>query len=385
MKKRDLFIIIYCIIVILSVMYATQPIQPLLAREFEISITKASQFTAVIMLFLAISPIIYGYILEKANVKKMLIYSSIILFVTNIFLGLSRSYEFFLFFRTIEALVVPAILTSLMSILANIDKENIKFNMSIYVASTVFGGLVGRIFSGFIATNVGYEFVFYSLSLAILFSIYLISKLSYEGETNMVKPKIKDVLEILKDKRFLIIYFLMFCVFFVFGGVLNILPFRVKEISSSISEFQISLLYLGYGMGILISLNANKIIKIFKSEINTILFGLLFFLFITIFLIQTNIIFIFLLIFLFCVGMFTVHTVSTGVANSLKESQKSLTSGMYLTFYYLGGAMGSFIPSIIYEKFGWNIVIYMFCFILLITFGLVISKRSCFKDCINKS
>ena len=84
MKKRDLFIIIYCIIVVLSVMYATQPIQPLLAREFEISITKASQFTAVIMLFLAISPIIYGYILEKANVKKMLIYSSIILFVTNI-------------------------------------------------------------------------------------------------------------------------------------------------------------------------------------------------------------------------------------------------------------------------------------------------------------
>lgn len=378
MKKRDLFIIIYCIIVILSVMYATQPIQPLLAREFEISITKASQFTAVIMLFLAISPIIYGYILEKANVKKMLIYSSIILFVTNIFLGLSRSYEFFLFFRTIEALVVPAILTSLMSILANIDKENIKFNMSIYVASTVFGGLVGRIFSGFIATNVGYEFVFYSLSLAILFSIYLISKLSYEGETNMVKPKIKDVLEILKDKRFLIIYFLMFCVFFVFGGVLNILPFRVKEISSSISEFEISLLYLGYGMGILISLNANKIIKIFKSEINTILFGLLFFLFITIFLIQTNIIFIFLLIFLFCVGMFTVHTVSTGVANSLKESQKSLTSGMYLTFYYLGGAMGSFIPSIIYEKFGWNVVIYMFCFILLITFGLVISKKKLF-------
>lgn len=378
MKKRDLFIIIYCIIVILSVMYATQPIQPLLAREFEISITKASQFTAIIMLFLAISPIIYGYILEKANVKKMLIYSSIILFVTNIFLGLSRSYEFFLFFRTIEALVVPAILTSLMSILANIDKENIKFNMSIYVASTVFGGLVGRIFSGFIATNVGYEFVFYSLSLAILFSIYLISKLSYEGETNMVKPKIKDVLEILKDKRFLIIYFLMFCVFFVFGGVLNILPFRVKEISSSISEFEISLLYLGYGMGILISLNANKIIKIFKSEINTILFGLLFFLFITIFLIQTNIIFIFLLIFLFCVGMFTVHTVSTGVANSLKESQKSLTSGMYLTFYYLGGAMGSFIPSIIYEKFGWNVVIYIFCFILLITFVLVISKKKLF-------
>ena len=378
MKKKDLYIVIYCIIIILSVMYATQPIQPLLAKQFNVSIIKASQFTAVIMLFLAISPIIYGYILEKTNVKKMLINSSIILFITNIFLGLATSYELFLFFRVIEALVVPAILTSLMSILANIDKENIKFNMSIYVAGTVFGGLVGRIFSGFIATNLSYEFVFYSLSLAILVSIYFISKLSYEGEATISKPKITDVMEILKDKRFLIIYFLMFCVFFVFSGVLNILPFRVKEISSNVSEFQISLLYLGYGMGILISLNSSKIVKFFKNELNTILFGLIFFLFITIFLIQENIIFIFLLIFLFCVGMFTVHTVSTGLANSMKESQKSLTSGMYLSFYYLGGALGSFLPSIIYEKFGWNVVIYMFCIILLITFILVISKRKLF-------
>ena len=380
MKKRDLFIIVYCIIIVLSVMYATQPLQPLLAKEFDISITKASQFTAIIMLFLAISPIIYGYILEKVNAKKMLINSSIILFITNIFLGLSSSYEFFLFFRTVEALVVPAILTSLMSILANIDKENIKFNMSIYVASTVFGGLVGRIFSGFIATNFSYQFVFYSLSLAILVSIYFISKLSYEGEATIVKPKINDVTEILKDKRFSTVYILMFCVFFVFAGVLNILPFRVKEISSDVSEFQISLLYLGYGMGILVSLNSRKIIKFFKNEINTVLFALVLFLFITIFLVIKNILILFLLIFLFCLGMFTVHSVSTGLANSMKASQKSLTSGMYLTFYYLGGAFGSYIPSIIYEKFGWNSVIYMFCSILLLTMLLVIKRKKLFDD-----
>ena len=380
MKKRDLFIIVYCIIIVLSVMYATQPLQPLLAKEFNISITKASQFTAIIMLFLAISPIIYGYILEKVNAKKMLINSSIILFITNIFLGLSNSYELFLLFRTVEALVVPAILTSLMSILANIDKENIKFNMSIYVASTVLGGLIGRVFSGFIATNFSYQFVFYSLSIAILISIYFISKLSYEGEAKIIKPQLSHISEILKDKRFSTVYILMFCVFFVFSGVLNILPFRVKEISSDVSEFQISLLYLGYGMGILVSLNSRKIINFFKNEINTVLFGLVLFLFITIFLVIKDILILFLLIFLFCVGMFTVHSVSTGLANSMKASQKSLTSGMYLTFYYLGGAFGSYIPSIIYEKFGWNSVIYMFCIILLGTMILLVRRRKLFDD-----
>ncbi len=378
MKRFDLFILVYCIIIVLSVMYATQPLQPLLAKEFNISITKASHFTAVIMLFLAISPIIYGYILEKVNAKKMLINSSLILFVTNIFLGLSTTYELFILFRTIEALVVPSILTSLMSILANIDRENIKFNMSIYVAATVFGGLVGRVFSGFIATNFSYQYVFYSLSIAILISIYFINKLTYEGEATIVKPKLYDVIEILKDKRFFTVYLLMFCVFFVFAGVLNVLPFRLKEISNDISEFQISLMYLGYGMGILVSLNSIKIIKFFKNEMNTILFGLVFFLFITIFLTIPNVMAMFGLIFLFCLGMFTVHTVSTGLANSLRNSQKSLTSGMYLTFYYLGGAVGSFIPSIIYEKFGWNVVLYLFCIILSMILILIFYRRKIF-------
>jgi MFS transporter, YNFM family, putative membrane transport protein len=359
-------------------MYATQPLQPLLAKQFNISIIKASQFTAVIMLFLAISPIVYGYILEKVCAKKMLSIASFVLLITNIFLGLSTSYEMFLFFRVCEALVIPAILTALMSILANIDKENIKFNMSIYVASTVFGGLVGRIFSGFIATNFSYQFVFYSLSAALLVSLFLIQKLDYEGDATIVKPKLHDILFILKDKRFVLVYFIMFCMFFVFAGVLNVLPFRVKQISESFSEFQISLLYLGYGMGILVSLGSKKIIHFFKNEINTISIAILFFLFITIFLTNEDIVYLFILLFLFCIGMFTVHTVSTGLANSMKSSQKSLTSGMYLTFYYLGGATGSIIPSIIYEHYGWDIMIYIFVFILMIVFLLTYKNRKLF-------
>ncbi|MBP7742147.1 MAG: MFS transporter [Aliarcobacter sp.] len=379
--RNNLFIIIYCIIIILSVMYATQPLQPLLAEQFNVSIVKASQFTAVIMLFLAISPIFYGYILEKICAKKMLTIASIILLITNIFLGLSNSYEMFLFFRVCEALVIPAILTALMSILANIDKENIKFNMSIYVASTVFGGLVGRIFSGFIATNFSYEYVFYSLSLGLFISLFLIQKLDYEGEATIVKPKLGDILHILKDRRFVLVYFIMFFMFFVFAGVLNVLPFRVKDISESFSEFQISLLYLGYGMGIIVSLGSKRIIAFFKNEINTIIIAILFFLLITVFLTNKNIIYLFILLFLFCVGMFTVHSVSTGLANSMKSSQKSLTSGMYLSFYYLGGATGSFIPSIIYEHFGWDVMIYTFVFILLVVIFFVYRNKNLFlKD-----
>ena len=377
--KSNLLIIIYGLIVTMSVMYATQPLQPLLATKFEVTITEASLFTAVILFFLAVAPIIYGYILEKVCAKKMLINASIVLLITNIFLGLSNSYELFLFFRVCEALVIPAILTSLMSILANIDKDNIKFNMSIYVAGTVFGGLVGRVFSGFIATTFSYEYVFYSLSFAIFISILLIKKLNFNGEANIIKPKILDVLNILKDRRFVIVYFVMFCIFFVFSGVLNVLPFRAKELSSDFSEFQIALLYLGYGMGILVSLNSKKIVNFFKGEINTILYATIFFIFTISSLFIEDILYLFLLLFLVCIGMFTAHTVSTQLANSMQKSQKSLTSGMYLTFYYLGGATGSLVPSMIYKAFNWNIMLIVFVILLLVVALVVALNKDLFK------
>jgi YNFM family putative membrane transporter len=77
--------------------------------------------------------------------------------------------------------------------------------------------------------------------------------------------------------------------------------------------------------------------------------------------------------------MFTVHTVSTGLANSMKSSQKSLTSGIYLTFYYLGGATGSFFPSIIYKYFGWDIMIYCFGIILALVIVITFKNRKLFS------
>lgn len=379
MKKETIAIIIYNIIVVLSVMYATQPLQPLLAKEFHISMVQASSFTAIIMFWLAIAPIFYGYILESVSAKKMLIGASIILFFTNLILGFSNSFETFFLARCIEGLIVPAILTSSMTILANIDQKNVQFNMSIYVASTVFGGLSGRILSGFIATEFGWRAVFFSLSFALLISLFFIKNINLDISAKLAKPKLRDVLNILRDKRFILIYFTMFIVFFVFAGLLNLMPFRMKELFGNVSETTIGLLYLGYGSGVVVSLLSRKIVRLFGGEIKTILIGGIFYMLMIVFFVSESLSVIFLMMFLLCLGMFTVHSISTGLANSMQEKQKGLTSGMYLTFYYLGGAIGSIVPSMIYTQYGWNSVIAIFLALLSVVFILLYFNRNVFE------
>ena len=378
MNKKALFIIVYNIIIVLSVMYATQPLQPLLADEFGITMVQSSLFTAVIMFWLAIAPIIYGYILGSVSSKKMLIVASVILFFTNLVLGFSNSFEMFLLARCVEGLVVPAILTSSMTILANIDKKNIQFNMSVYVAATVFGGLVGRVMSGFIATEFGWRVVFFSLSFALLLALYFIKNLNLDINAKLTKATLHDVLSILKDKRFVLIYLVMFSVFFVFAGLLNLIPFRMKELFGDVSETTIGLLYLGYGSGVVVALLSRKIVKFFGNEIKTILVGGAFYTLMILFFASENLAVIFTMMFLLCIGMFTVHSISTGMANSMKEEQKGLTSGMYLTFYYIGGAIGSLLPSFVYSRYGWDSVIAIFMLLLIAVFTLLFLNRRVF-------
>jgi len=266
-----------------------------------------------------------------------------------------------------------------MTILANIDKKNIQYNMSIYVASTVFGGLVGRVLSGYIASEFGWRAVFFSLSIALLLGLVFIRNLNLDVATKMVKPRIKDIFVILRDKRFALIYLLMFTVFFVFAGLLNLIPFRMKELFGDVSEFTIGLLYLGYGSGVVVALLSRKIIKFFGSEIKSILVGGCFYIFMVIFFISESLTLIFVMMFLLCIGMFTVHSISTGMANSMRKDQKGLTSGMYLTFYYIGGAFGSVLPSMIYSHFGWNILIFIFIILLISVFILVYLNRKTFN------
>ena len=61
-----------------------------------------------------------------------------------------------------------------------------------------------------------------------------------------------------KRPRHCRVYLTIFIVFFGFSSALNVLPFRIKEISDSASESLIASAYLVYLMGILVSFNVQR-------------------------------------------------------------------------------------------------------------------------------
>ena len=59
--------------------------------------------------------------------------------------------------------------------------------------------------------------------------------------------------------------------------------------------------------------------------------------------------------FVFCTGLFMAHSLLSGFVNKLSQDNRALANGVYISFYYMGGTLGSFLPGMFFEHFGWRV------------------------------
>ncbi len=368
-NHRSLLIIYYCTILTLCSLYAAQPIQPVFQKEFGLTQLQAILFTSLMMLPLGFAPLFYGYILESFCTRKMIRIAVLALGIMEFLFACSGNYFVLLSIRAIQGLIIPAILTGLMSYISLTSKhEDIQHNVALYIGATITGGFLGRFLSGLFTELFGWRFFFIVLGLLLLLGYSLLRHLDTDGRLELSKPNVSQILNILKDKHFLMIYLTTFCVFVVFAAVLNLLPFELKLNNPDFSETGIGLMYLGYIMGVLVSLFNRKLLRSFTKESTLVIIGIVIFMIGTSGFAFNDYRIMFAFMFVFCTGMFTVHTILSGFINKLSKNNKALTNGLYLSFYYTGGAIGSFFPGILYQLYGWDI--FLMSMLIVLSFAL---------------
>ncbi len=355
-KYSEILPIIFNTILALSVLYAPQPLLPVLSQHFGVSREAAAALTTVTFIPLALAPLAYGYLLETVSPVLVLKFAVPLLALTELLFAGTSSFSLLIFIRLIQGLLVPAILTSLMTYLSGRSSaDTIQRVMAMYIAATIFGGFIGRATSGLIANLFGWRFSFIVLAITLIFGFLTLFKLPEAADLKIVKPQPKALLDVLRKPAFLSIYLSVFCLFLIFAAVMNFLPFRLTELNNQANELKIGLMYTGYMMGIATSLGAPKIISWFNGELKTIRIGLICLALALIGLAANQVWLLFVMMFFFCGAMFLVHSTASGLVNQLAgNDHRGLTNGLYVAFYYAGGSIGSFAPGIVYRYYGWN-------------------------------
>lgn len=377
LSHNQLLIIYTCTILTLCTLYAVQPIQPLFEKEFSLSRFEAVIFTTVIMLPLGFAPIFYGYILETFSSKLFLRNAVLMLGILELCFAWSDTYSVLLAIRALQGLLIPAVLTSLMSYISFITpKDRVQQAIGYYIGATILGGFIGRLLSGVLSDLFGWRLFFVLLGVALIGMFWCLRFLGEEVKVDFVKPKFSQVMDILKNKTFFNIYAMMFFIFFVFQALLNFIPFQLKNISATMGYGKVGMMYAGYIIGFIISIRILWMIRLFGNESKTIIVGILTYAVgLQIFHIN-NYMVMFGGMFVFCAGFFIIHSVASGLISKLAHEKRAISNGLYLSFYYAGGTIGTFAPGVFYQYLGWHVFLGLLALIVLATLYFALRLKS---------
>lgn len=372
---KSMLPILFNTVLALSALYAPQPLLPTLSRVFSVSNEAAAALTTVTFIPLAVAPLLYGFLLETISAQRLLKLAVALLAISELFFAASNNFSLLLALRVLQGLLIPAILTALMTYVSqHSSKETVQRSMSIYIAATIVGGFVGRAVSGAIANLFGWQYSFIILAVSLLLGFAWLFLLPPAPSMTLSRPNPKALLQTLQQPSFLPLYLAIFCMFLVFAAVMNYLPFRLTELSGQADDLRIGLMYSGYIMGVATSLGAPVIGRRLGGEVPAMQTGLLAFAIALLSLAADQIWLLFINMFLFCGAMFLIHSTASGLINRMAgNDNRGLTNGLYVAFYYSGGAIGSFAPGLIYRLFGWNGFLLLLLLICLL--GFFCSRR----------
>ncbi|MDR2032991.1 MAG: MFS transporter [Azoarcus sp.] len=370
--KKQTPILHACTILVLFTLYGAQPIQPLFKEQFVLGELQAVVFTTVIMFPLGVAPILYGYILENFPLKRMLRTSLFLLGILEIGFALSNSYAMLIGIRAAQGLLIPAALTALISYVSTSSSAgNMQRALGNYVGVTILGGFLGRFLSGISSEFFGWRPFFMLTGAGLVVLAFSIARIGEGAQSGFGKPAAREIAGILGIRHNALICAAILCVFFVFQGVLNFLPFELRNIDADTGGGKTGFMYAGYIIGIVMALNVTRIIRFFGSAPRAMSVGMLIYIAgLQIFHARSFAV-MFLSMFVFCLGMFMVHSLAAGYINKLAGERKSITNGLYLSFYYAGGTLGTFLPGIFYYRWGWHVFVAVLTFVLLLALALV--------------
>lgn len=369
MGIRNLSIVVYCTVVAFAILYATQPLLPLLAEQWNRPISDTALLTTATMVPLALGPLLYGYILEHVSTKHMLTAGYGVLTIAQLAIGFGPDYPVFVVLRAIQGAMLPAVLTALMTYSSAAGgHDRTRRNITVYIAATIVGGFSGRFLSGLLTDLFDWQLAFLFWAGAAMPATWLTTRLGTDPRIRLGKVRLAEVRELIRRPVYTEGLLSAFLLFFVFAAVLNFLPFQMRSNDPSIPQSAIALVYTGYLIGALISLGSLHLVEWMGGERRTLIAGSLVYLLGTAMFMLPGNATAYVSMLVFAAGMFTLHSVLSAFLNHLEQQRKGLVNGLYVSSYYCGGALGSYLPGFIYQYRGWSeFVLFLLLLLAILT------------------
>ena len=343
----------------LTAVYLTQPMLPLLAREYGVSPPVVSLTVSMVTLGITLSCLPFGVLADRWRVKPIIALGGIMTALCLLAGALSSSFGLLVAARLGQGLFFPALTSCLAAYLARtLPPQDLAVTMGAYVSATVVGGLASRLLPGFVlAGRWRLSMVLVALLLLGL-CLLALRWLPAEGPRPARRQGDLGYLGLLRSWSTLAPYMATFGSMFAFSAVFNYVPFHLAGPPYHASTALISMMYLSFAIGIVLGPLVGRLARR-KGAGRALILGCLLLAAALGVCLLPSLVAVVAGLVMVCGGHFTIHAASQGLLNTRLQQSQGRANGMYVLVYYLGSWAGITAAGQSWSLAGWSGVVLM--------------------------
>lgn len=352
--------LIFATVAVFADLYTTQPILPILSREFGILPATAGLTISATVLIIALVSAPYGFLSDLIGRKPVMVASCLLLVIPTLLCAVAPSFQVLLIFRALQGFLIPGVTAVAVAYLGDYYAgADLGPRVGGWIAASVAGGLIGRVVSGLIAGWFHWRAPFVVFGLfTLLGALVMAWALPPRRSTARLQLRLayRGMFNHFRNRRVVGSFVIGGTVFCSFIGLFTYLPYYLAAPPFHLSTVVISSVYLVYLAGVFASIVAGRLSRRVGSRTLMAVGLCIAFGGILGTMVQSLPVVVFSLIAL-CIGMFTVQSTAPAFVNANAVGVKGGAGALYTTFYYLGASCGSVIPGYALQQWGWKGVV----------------------------
>lgn len=338
-------------------LYAPQPLLPLFRQLFHASELKASLTVSASVLAVALTAPLTGLIADLLGRKRVILAAMVGLALTTAVAATATTLAGLIGWRFLQGVFVPGILAVAMAYISEESATDaVASTMATYVTGSVVGGFAGRLLSGLIAASWGWRAGFLLLGVATLLSALGTAWLLPPG-TKFVRQRtaaasLQALGRHLRNPQLLATYAVGFNVLLTIVATFTYVNFYLADRPFRLGPTALSSIFAVYLIGAAITPGAGRIIdrigyrRALIAAVGVSGAGVLLTLIRLLPVIISG-------LALLASGVFACQAAALSQVGRAAGHARSSAAGLYLALYYLGGAVGSVLPGLVWPYLGW--------------------------------
>ncbi len=361
----------FIVSVIFSTIYTPQAILPMLQNDLNLSMTQTNLLLSGMLFVLLVATPFYAPIVKRFEKKKIMMVALFFLFLSMLLSAFATNYMMLLFSRVMQGIFVPGITAIMLVYVQEIyPKKQRGLGMGIYMASTGFGAVIGRLLAGWMTYLYSWHEAFALFAFLLLMALFIMAwGLPSIKVEQMKEKRIKKELffTYLLKPQIISVLLIPLVVFFSFMAMTTFITYHLDQEPFLLNEAELGNLFLV----LLLAVVASPLAGYYSDRLGRekVLFVAFIFLILGIFFtLSSSLLFILIGMGLVTIGMFSVQSVTPIYLGNLVSYNKATVAVLYQSFFYFGGALGTVLPILAWKDDGYNGVVIL-CVTVLV-FGL---------------